>query len=108
MYDYYDDDPYSRRVMDLIGSDTFCPDEPGIFRPIYDRILNEGDYYFHLADFQSYIAAQEQASKDYANPLIWAEKALLNIARMAKFSSDRTILEYANDIWGIGAIKSDG
>jgi len=79
----------------------FCPNEPGLFRPVFDNVMKNGDYYFHLADFQSYNEAQERASSEYSTPATWAKKAILNVARTGKFSSDRTISEYAKEIWGI-------
>jgi len=98
--DYYSD-PATRRVLDALNSDRFCPDEPGLFRPIYDSLLHGGDEYFHLADLPSYIKAQREAGQEYHDQAVWARKAILNVARTGKFSSDRTISEYARDIWGI-------
>ncbi len=100
-WDYYNNSPDIKRVMDCICSDMFCPNEPGLFRPVFDGIMNNGDFYFHLADFQSYVDAQERASLQYREPSVWAKKAILNVARTGKFSSDRTISEYAKEIWGI-------
>ena len=100
-WDYYNQNPNIKRVMESIGSDVFCPNEAGLFRPIYDNILHQGDYYFHLADFQSYLETQEITSRDYNDPSVWAKKAILNVARMGKFSSDRTISEYAREIWDL-------
>lgn len=99
--EFYDNHFHIKRVMDIMGSNALCSDISGLFQPIYNKILREGDYYFHLADFQPYIDAQEQVSLDYHQPEKWAEKVVVNIARMGKFSSDRTIQEYAHDIWGI-------
>ena len=99
--EYYSKNPNIKRVVDSIGSDMFCNRESGLFRPIYDKILHEGDYYFHLADLQSYIDIQEIASQDYLDSSTWAKKAILNVARLGKFSSDRTVSEYAEDIWKI-------
>lgn len=98
--DYYSD-PATRRVLDALNSDRFCPGEPGLFRWIYESLLHGGDEYFHLADLPSYIKAQREAGQEYQNPAVWARKAILNVARTGKFSSDRTITEYARDIWGI-------
>jgi starch phosphorylase len=98
--DYYSD-PATKRVLDALNSDRFCPGESGLFRWIYESLLHGGDEYFHLADLPSYIKAQRDAGQEYQNPLIWARKAILNVARTGKFSSDRTIREYARDIWGI-------
>jgi starch phosphorylase len=100
-WDYYHQNPNIKRVMESINSDMFCGNETGLFKPIYDSILHQGDHYFHLADFQSYLEAQEIASREYSDPWVWARKAILNVARTGKFSSDRTISEYARDIWDL-------
>ena len=100
----YNENPTVKRVMDTINSDMFCKNEPGIFKPIYEKILYDGDFYFHLADLQSYINTQEKVSIDYLSNSVWAKKAILNVARIGKFSSDRTVSEYARDIWGITSI----
>jgi starch phosphorylase len=90
-----------RTVMDALLSDRFSKDEPGLFRSIAEKLLNDGEQYFHLADFGSYACTKQRALRDYRNREDWSRKALLNIARSGKFSSDRTIREYAEDIWGI-------
>jgi len=97
----YNGDPLLRRVMDSLATDRFCPEEQGLFRWIVDEILDRGDRYFHMADLPSYIEAGHRAEKDYLEPGVWARKAILNVARVGTFSSDRTIREYAADIWGI-------
>jgi len=99
-WDYYSD-PATKRVLDALNSDRFCPGEPGLFRWIFESLLNGGDEYFHLADFPSYLKAQRQAGTEYQNAPLWTRKAILNVARTGKFSSDRTIAEYAKDIWNI-------
>ena len=99
-WDYYSD-PATKRVLDALNSDRFCPGEPGLFKWIFESLLNGGDEYFHLADFPSYLKAQRQAGTEYQNAPLWTRKAILNVARTGKFSSDRTIAEYAKDIWGI-------
>ncbi len=99
-WDYYSD-PATKRVLDALNSDRFCPTEPGLFRWIFEALLNGGDEYFHLADFPSYLKAQHQAGTEYQNAPLWTRKAILNVARTGKFSSDRTIAEYAKDIWNI-------
>ena len=96
---HYDNEPETRAALDLIFSDYFSRNEPGIFAPLRDTLLTNGDYYMHLADLTSYCQAQEAAGALYANPSEWARKAILNIASSGKFSSDRTIAEYARDIW---------
>ncbi len=97
----YNSSPVLRRAMDSLASDRFCPEEHGLFRWIVDEILDRGDRYFHMADLLSYIQASDRAGKDYLDSADWATKAILNAARVSGFSSDRTIREYARDIWGI-------
>jgi starch phosphorylase len=100
-WDFYQRSPAIRRVMDALGNDRFCPAEPGLFQPIFQAVMNGGDRYFHLADFESYAEAQVCAAKDYTGRALWARKAILNVARISRFSSDRTIEEYARDIWNV-------
>jgi starch phosphorylase len=96
---HYDHDPELREALDLMFSDHFSRHEPGIFGPIRDVLLTRGDYYMHLADLESYAAAQARVAAAYATPRAWASKALLNVAHSGRFSSDRTIAEYAAEIW---------
>jgi starch phosphorylase len=100
-WDYYYRDARLKRVMDSLNSDRFCPGESGLFNWLFYAILNYGDHYYHLADLASYIEAQERAGAEYLNQEEWSRKAILNVARTGKFSSDRTILEYAREIWNI-------
>jgi starch phosphorylase len=79
---------------------VFSPDEKGTFRPIWDTLLTHGDYYMHLADLTSYVQTQERVSSVYLQPESWTRMAIQNVAHSGKFSSDRTIGEYARDIWG--------
>ncbi|HSK45195.1 MAG TPA: glycogen/starch/alpha-glucan phosphorylase [Candidatus Binatia bacterium] len=97
----YHKDATVRRVVDCLSSNLLCPDEPGLFRWIVDELLDRGDRYFHLADLSSYIEASHRAEKDYREPDVWTAKSILNVARTGFFSSDRTIAEYARDIWNI-------
>lgn len=99
--DYYQHNPQLRQVIDMIAEGAFSPNEPGLFRPIADSLLNQGDQYMLLADYASYVACQEKVSELYRNPKAWARTSILNTARMGKFSSDRTIAEYAADIWDV-------
>jgi len=99
--DYYHRNASIKRIMDSLVTNRFSPNEPGIFQMIFDNLLDGGDYFFHLADLESYIVAQQKVSKDFMNIPKWTRKAILNVARMGKFSSDRTIREYAADIWNI-------
>jgi glycogen phosphorylase len=102
----YNSDVVVRRVVDSLASNRFCPDEPGLFRWIVDELLDRGDRYFHLADLVSYIDASHTAEQDYKRPAVWSAKAILNVARTGFFSSDRTVNEYARDIWGIKAAST--
>jgi starch phosphorylase len=106
--DLYGKDEIVRRVVDCLASNRLCPDEPGLFRWIVDELLDRGDRYFHLADLSSYVAASHRAEKDYETPAIWTAKSILNVARTGFFSSDRTISEYAQDIWHIKSAMPGG
>ncbi len=92
-----------RRVADALASRRFCPSEPELFTWIFQAILGPGDDHFHLADLPAYLAAHERAAAAYRDRRRWARMSISNVARIGKFSSDRTILEYARDIWGIEA-----
>ncbi len=98
-YWHYENEPETRAALDLIFSDHFSRNEPGIFAPLRDTLLTHGDHYMHLADLTSYCQAHERLGALYADPGAWAHKAVLNVASSGKFSSDRTIAEYASDIW---------
>jgi starch phosphorylase len=98
---HYEHEPETREALDLMFSDHFSRNEPGIFDPLRDMLLTQGDYYMHLADLKSYIEADGQLDALYADPDEWARKAILNVAGSGKFSSDRTIAEYANEIWNV-------
>jgi glycogen phosphorylase len=90
-----------QRVLEAIRDGRFSPEEPSRYTAIYDVLVNWGDQYLLLADYSSYIAAQERVDALYRTPDAWARKALHNIAGMGPFSSDRTIAEYARDIWRV-------
>jgi glycogen phosphorylase len=96
---HYDHEPETRSALDLIASNYFSRHEPGVFSPILDALLRHGDYYFHLADLGSYSDAHARVGELYADQEAWTRKAILNIAASGKFSSDRTIAEYASAIW---------
>ena len=100
----YESDRTIRRVVETLGSDLFCPDEPGLFRPLRDSLLSRGERYFHLADFGGYAEAHRRASDAYLDQDEWSRRCALTISRMGRFSSDRTIAEYARDIWGISRV----
>jgi starch phosphorylase len=100
-WDVYNSDEEIRRAIQLIEADFFSLLEPGIFRPIVQALLYEGDRYMLLADLREYIEAQHRADALYRQPSRWDETAILNVARSGKFSSDRTICEYVSDIWHV-------
>ena len=96
---HYDHEPETRAALDLILSDHFSRHEPGIFAPVRDALLIQGDHYMHLADLKSYLEADQKLTALYANGDAWARKAILNVAGSGKFSSDHTIAQYAAEIW---------
>jgi len=98
---HYDHEVETREALDLIFSDHFSRNEPGIFSPLKDVLLTHGDHYMHLADLQSYLEADKRLLELYAAPDEWARKAILNVAGSGKFSADRTIAEYAAEIWNV-------
>jgi starch phosphorylase len=98
---HYEHEPETRAALDLISSDHFSRYEPGVFAPLLDAILTGGDYYMHLADLRSYLDADSRLVALYADPDAWARKAILNIAASGVFSSDRTIAQYATEIWNV-------
>jgi starch phosphorylase len=98
---HYDHEPETRRALDLVFSDHFSRDEPGIFNPIREALLTHGDHYMHLADLKSYCEAHERLGAFYADRGGWTRKAILNIAAAGRFSTDRTISEYAAEIWDV-------
>jgi starch phosphorylase len=97
---HYENEPETRAAIDLILSDHFSQNEPGVFAPLRETLL-EHDYYMHLADLKSYLEADQQLLDLYSDPRAWTGKAILNIAGSGKFSSDRTIAEYAASIWNV-------
>ncbi len=100
-YWHYENEPETRAALDLIFSNYFSRNEPGVFEPLRETLLTNGDHYMHLADLTSYCQAQERLGALYADPGAWAHKAILNVASSGKFSSDRTIAEYTSDIWKV-------
>ncbi len=100
-WEWYRNDRRLKGVLDAIAAGVFSPQEPTLFRPIVDSLLNGGDPYLVLADFAAYLAVQEEVEKAYLDEDRWTRMAILNVARAGRFSSDRTIREYAEEIWGI-------
>ncbi len=100
---HYENEQETRAALDLIFSDHFSRYEPGVFNPLREVLLTRGDFYMHLADLNSYLDADRRLTSLYADPDGWAAKAITNVASSGKFSSDRTIAEYASDIWKVKA-----
>ena len=96
---HHQNDQETRAALDLIFSDHFSREEPGIFNELHAALLTHGDQYMHLADLRSYLEADERLCEVYRSPDDWTRKSILNIASAGKFSSDRTISEYASEIW---------
>ena len=98
---HYENEPETRAALDLIFSGHFNRNEPGAFEPLRETLLTHGDFYMHLADLKSYIEADQRLTELYADPNAWAQMAILNVANSGKFSSDRTIAQYAAEIWKV-------
>jgi len=98
---HYEQEPETRAALDLIFSDHFSRNEPGVFAPLRDTLLTHGDFYMHLADLKSYLEADAGLCKLWDDPHAWARKVILNIASSGQFSSDRTISQYASEIWKV-------
>ncbi len=98
---HYDNDPETRAALDLVSGNHFSAHEPEVFAPIMDTLLGKGDHYLHLADLKSYSEAHARLGELYADQDAWSRKAILNIAASGRFSSDRTIAEYAKSIWDV-------
>ena len=102
---YYDSEPRLKTVLDLVGGGHFSPEEPGLFRPLVDHLLNQGDHYMLLADFADYLRCQQEVDRTFMQSDIWLKKSIYNVARMGKFSSDRSIAQYAREIWKVDPVK---
>jgi glycogen phosphorylase len=106
-WDYYHGNSELKEVLDMIASGFFSAEEPSRYQAIFDNLLHKGDQYLLLADYASYISMQDEVGKTYQDQEEWSKRAILNVARMAKFSSDRTIGEYAANIWNVKSLKSN-
>ena len=105
---HYEGSPAIRRVLDAVADDRFSDGEAGTFAPILDALLEHGDPFFVLADLEPYLAAQARAGADFVDQEAWSRRAVLTVARMGRFSSDRSVREYADDIWGIESVRPRG
>ena len=104
-WDYYNNNAELKEVLDMIAGGFFSVEEPDRYQAIFDNLLHKGDHYLLLADYASYIAAQDAVGALYQDQEEWSRMAILNVARVGKFSSDRTIGEYAKNIWNVTPAK---
>ncbi|MBV4368363.1 glycogen phosphorylase [Erwinia sp. BNK-24-b] len=104
-HEIYEQDAELQQTLNQIATGVFSPQEPGRYRNIFDSLVNLGDHYQLLADYRSYVDTQDKVDELYRHPEEWTRKTLLNIANMGYFSSDRTIQEYADEIWNIKPIR---
>ncbi len=98
---YYNGNADLKNVIDMISTGLFCPEKPELFRPITDSLLYHGDQYCVLADFAAYITCQQQVAETYNDQEKWTTMSILNVANMGEFSTDRTIQQYTDEIWGV-------
>lgn len=103
--DYYQTNPRVRAIMDSIAGGRFMPTDGELCRAIYEILMDPRDEYVHLADLQSYLDRQNEATENFRDARAWSRRCALNVARVGIFSSDRTIREYAKDIWGLKAVR---
>jgi starch phosphorylase len=103
---YYNSNAELKQALDMIASGFFCPNEPARYQEIVDALLKHGDHFLLLADYASYVACQDRVGELYRDSKEWTKRAILNVAGMGKFSSDRTIREYAERVWHITPIDS--
>jgi glycogen phosphorylase len=96
----YQENQDLKNVIDLIDAGHFSPESPDLFKPVVQSLLDHGDYYLVLADFADYVRTQQAVAKTYQSPALWTRMSILNTAFMGKFSSDRSVMEYARNIWG--------
>jgi starch phosphorylase len=106
-WDYYNNNGELKEALDMIHNGYFSPYDADAFKPLFDMLTSGGDHYLLLADYASYVSCHERVSDLYLQPNNWARKAVLNVAGMGKFSSDRTIGEYASRIWKAEPVKVD-
>jgi glycogen phosphorylase len=98
-------DPRVTRVLDAIDSGRFAPADPDLFHSIVTSLVDGGDPFCHLLDLPSYLEAQRDVDDLFRQPSLWTSKAILNVARIGRFSSDRAVAEYARDVWRIAPVR---
>jgi starch phosphorylase len=101
--EYVDSDDELRSVMEMIGSGAFSPSDPALFRPLVNALLYH-DPFMLMADYRSYVECQERVAAAYRDQERWTRMSILNVARIGAFSSDRSIREYCEKIWGVGPV----
>jgi starch phosphorylase len=106
-WSYYNADPELKEAVDMISNGFFSADQADRFRPIIDALTHGGDYYLLFADYRAYVDCQAKVDDLYRHPEEWTRKAVLNVARMGKFSSDRTVADYCREVWGAVPISKD-
>jgi starch phosphorylase len=102
---FYHANPELRETLDMIREGYFCPDRQQLFAPIVESLLDHGDHYMLLADYAAYVATQDRVDAAYMNPDEWARKAVVNIAHMGRFSTDRLVREYADTVWNAEPVR---
>jgi len=105
-YEWYERNAELKQVIDMIAGGRFSPEQPDLFKPVVDSLLSGGDYFMVLADFEDYARCQQRLEDTYRDQEKWNRMAILNVAKMGKFSSDRTISQYANEIWRVKPVLS--
>jgi starch phosphorylase len=100
-WDFYHKNPQLKNAIDMINNGYFSKTKVFLFKPVIESLLDQGDFYMLLADYKSYIDCQQDVSKTYKNKKQWTKMSILNVANTGKFSTDRTISEYASDIWKV-------
>lgn len=103
-WDFYRKSKELHQILEQLGTGFFSPGDPGLYRPLHSALLEGGDRYMVLADFESYLDCHSKVSEAYQDLARWTRMSILNVARVGWFSSDRTIREYANDIWGVASV----
>ena len=101
---YIEENDNLKRIIGQLESGFFSPEHPSLFRPILDSLLN-GDHYLVLADYASYMERQQEVSEAYRDRAAWTKKAVVNVARSGRFSSDRAVAEYAKNIWNVSPLQ---
>ena len=104
---YYHANAELKEVLDMIASGYFSPNQPALFAPVFDTLTRGGDRYLVLADYADYIACQDNVDARYRNVRDWQRSAILNVANMGAFSSDRTVQDYAKQIWRVSPVHHD-